>query len=830
MAFEYVAQQMQGPQISVSLFGDAAARGVQVGQATPSTLSSIVSGVQQGINNSIAINKSLDESKLAAQQRELTQKKIDSYERENEVESAYKEALAAKLKQDIADAPVDTKYKEALIKQTESNAEMSFVNKQIKDLELETAKVTQAVNIELAAKEAATKKAKADQVLLDIQASNALSKYDSLDVQNKVGLLQHPTVSDYLARNPQEATSWWTKVYTDSSMPYDIRKQAEYLAQNNKMIIRKQELQEDTAKQIAVLKQKRDSYNATPETIAALSEVPLDKISKVTFESANTIELLEDGKTINRMAKKSATPTVIRDEHAGYYAVLGNTVVGKIQGSDSAKILKDAQSYVGLHKAYDTAVGSFDSIGIEDTEDGALAKTKIGESTKPSNINLTPEVQQQIKVKNDTYKALTKDLGYSPEEARTLMQEEAKGVKPTRSTALYGEVSPLVGTVQAGGYTEKQVELATKRGTELANTMLNILNTVGTDPKAKEMVKQWMQRNDVSPDDRDSVTKAVIKEQLSNTQSKLKYFATEREKTREIIAGKTAKQAVSYPQPKVSLSASEISQNISALEQANAYTVKLKKQNAAKERRTEAQPSETALPANDEESELVTVEEIQYKIGASDNDAKVVAKILNSPYFDYIDNLTLKRNKYSPLTLAIAAQESGGNTQAKSPTGPYGLMQLTERTSKSHGYNRRDPYQNVAAGDAEIKKLLRVYNQDKNLALAAYNGGIGTINSAINIAKSSGHIQEDTDKDSYWSIIKQPEVLFKAIIKHKDALFNKAPSSYDIVQKYLEISEYPIKVQNWEDKIKTTMRKVIAPKNKNKRIEELYMLQQNEVI
>lgn len=79
---------------------------------------------------------------------------------------------------------------------------------------------------------------------------------------------------------------------------------------------------------------------------------------------------------------------------------------------------------------------------------------------------------------------------------------------------------------------------------------------------------------------------------------------------------------------------------------------------------------------------------------------------------------------------AVAAQESGFRTDALSPKGAIGVMQLMPGTAAQLGANPHDPQQNIEAGTRLLKELLLKYQHHDNqvlLALAAYNAGEGAV-------------------------------------------------------------------------------------------------------
>jgi len=87
-------------------------------------------------------------------------------------------------------------------------------------------------------------------------------------------------------------------------------------------------------------------------------------------------------------------------------------------------------------------------------------------------------------------------------------------------------------------------------------------------------------------------------------------------------------------------------------------------------------------------------------------------------------NLAAQRNGLSPKVVeAVAWQESRLNAQAVSPKGAVGVMQLMPGTARSLGVDPRDAMANVDGGAAYLAQLLRTYDGDLTLALAAYNAG-----------------------------------------------------------------------------------------------------------
>ena len=76
------------------------------------------------------------------------------------------------------------------------------------------------------------------------------------------------------------------------------------------------------------------------------------------------------------------------------------------------------------------------------------------------------------------------------------------------------------------------------------------------------------------------------------------------------------------------------------------------------------------------------------------------------------------------LLHAIITVESAYDPNAKSRVGAQGLMQLMPATADRFGVNDPyNPYQNIQGGTEYFKYLMKLFNGDLRLALAAYNAG-----------------------------------------------------------------------------------------------------------
>jgi len=118
-------------------------------------------------------------------------------------------------------------------------------------------------------------------------------------------------------------------------------------------------------------------------------------------------------------------------------------------------------------------------------------------------------------------------------------------------------------------------------------------------------------------------------------------------------------------------------------------------------------------------------------------------------YFPLFEEVLAKYNM--PLELKyLAIVESALNPTAKSKAGAMGLWQFMYGTAKMYGLQinsyvdeRCDPIKSTETAARYLKYLSKYYNNDWQLALAAYNAGPGNVNKAIRRAGG---------QKSYWEL------------------------------------------------------------------------------
>jgi soluble lytic murein transglycosylase len=104
---------------------------------------------------------------------------------------------------------------------------------------------------------------------------------------------------------------------------------------------------------------------------------------------------------------------------------------------------------------------------------------------------------------------------------------------------------------------------------------------------------------------------------------------------------------------------------------------------------------------------------------------------ISSQHYSYRSIIRRCANSYrleEALVKAVIKVESDYQPHIVSKKGAQGLMQLIPETAKSLKVNNPfDPSENIRGGSEYLRRMLDLFNNDLELALAAYNAGPSTV-------------------------------------------------------------------------------------------------------
>ena len=105
-----------------------------------------------------------------------------------------------------------------------------------------------------------------------------------------------------------------------------------------------------------------------------------------------------------------------------------------------------------------------------------------------------------------------------------------------------------------------------------------------------------------------------------------------------------------------------------------------------------------------------------------------LAPLAARPFAEIIDAVSVRHGVNPALVYALIEVESAYRPAARSAKGAMGLMQLMPATAKRYAVTDPfDPTANIEAGTRHLRSLLDRYDDDIDLALAAYNAGEGPV-------------------------------------------------------------------------------------------------------
>lgn len=127
-----------------------------------------------------------------------------------------------------------------------------------------------------------------------------------------------------------------------------------------------------------------------------------------------------------------------------------------------------------------------------------------------------------------------------------------------------------------------------------------------------------------------------------------------------------------------------------------------------------------------------------------DLNTTIMRNVYPKQYEEYVNAYAEEYNVDPLIVFAIIKTESNFNQYAKSNNNAKGLMQLMDKTAqdiaKEKDIDLYNAETNIKLGICYFSKLLQKYNNQIGIALAAYNAGMGNVNTWLErqIIKADG--------------------------------------------------------------------------------------------
>jgi hypothetical protein len=123
-----------------------------------------------------------------------------------------------------------------------------------------------------------------------------------------------------------------------------------------------------------------------------------------------------------------------------------------------------------------------------------------------------------------------------------------------------------------------------------------------------------------------------------------------------------------------------------------------------------------------------------------------------------------------PIVQSIIYQESRGKLGQKSQAGAVGLMQLKTAAAKDMGVkDRLDPEQNLSGGARYYESLLKQFG-DEELALAAYNWGMGNVSKKLKELERKGREQSWSNIVKYFGVPSETEKYVDEVLRRRSEI------------------------------------------------------------
>lgn len=711
--FDYFSQ-LQGPVVNTSLFSDAATQGIAAGRNLPTSTTATIRGIQEGLDRGIQDINNVQN--LAIKQHEIEQFPVNDKIRQEQLQSVQQGNEIQQLQLQLAK---DTEEYTKQVKIAELKQEAALASQKLKDLKIQE------------------------------QISTTLAGGDPKTV------LSNPAYTDFLIRNPKYAEGVIGSLAEKGLLSPEERKRMYEFVNFSKQQEFENEVKKAAAKSLDTV---ASAVKDDESLYALIGDVPVEQFSRrVQVHPKGLKQVFEEGEQAGYINPDASENPLALDSPNKEFDIF---VDGKKTGVTTDKGASKVRKLINTVKPL---------IGEPKTSAQEIKKSVTpspASATKPSTIPQIAADKQLAKV------------GISPEQSTPVLElaKRRAAEAPVFQRALLNIIPDFLETnlvtdaavnARDSGADPNSIQvnkLLDESASKLTSETLNKLKTA--DPKAKQQIRDWAEANglELTP----KSLKNYYKQEATNALS---------EAYNEAYALGEAEANLSRKQ-KAAIDSERIDQR-KAIASKSPLDILNRPIQKNENITTPSGGSGTGGgggggAVNPPALTPTLISERVNSLGKMFNISKTELNNIEDRALRVISNKYFKGKP--SYVKAVGAVESGGKTNAVSPTGVRGLMQVTQKVAGQYGLNRNDPEENVQAGQLYLEDLIKMFNGSKELAYAAYNTGEGVVRYAQKLAKGS----------SNWKVVKNH--IYDALVRYKKSL------GVDPTIKLGEVYNYPEKV------------------------------------
>lgn len=742
MGFDFVSQ-LQGPQIDIGMYGDAAYNGALVGKMTPTPFAAAAEGLMQGITTGANLYNQAQDNVRADQQVEIQRKNAETAAKNQEADAAYQKE---RLKIDAANLEIQRQQEARLAAFQQAQMETEKVQKSIAEQKLKDA----------------TAQKLASAAIMDGLNKGTMTPED---------VLGNKEYSDILTNGSKESDSLLGYMASKATRPETkdaIAKIIDFKGINDLEMRLKESEAAKKDKRIEDYQKAKEAFINDPSVHRDIKTLPDSAFWGSDIEVYKSYEdpHTPEGKKPKASGMFGAWKAT--DENAFNIYHLGNKVASG--SKEAADAVAKMQTSAGLMRGT-----TYDMLQQErQTKSAAVKGTPTTASSGTPAYDIRQSTQNMVKQGFDPSQMQQYSQQYVQAEAGKLSNQSSVGKAISwMAKRLDPDVNPYTASSVLGNAAYRAIEGIASMGKDPVADARNLMAADFANRRVAQ-VKEMLQ----SGDDIDARKLKVFTEETGidprNEEDLREYYTT-------------------FAQGKLSNYDKEVTGALEAEDNATINLIAKRKSDVAKDP-VLASTNRKAADALVEKARSTPPADKPSEPSQSTPDATPTPKAQNKAVERVTTDPAFAGSSTDVKALATVENAGRVGTAEISPTKVIGPLQVTGDTARKYAvkYNLSNskPEDQIKIAEYHFNELTSNYTKRlidingtqpsaldvKLLAYAAYNAGEPTINDAIKLAGSTK-----------WQDLKP---YLKAALRNNPKVWAKTSLEY----KYRELVDYPEKV------------------------------------